>query len=98
MCLQIIAAMHAYPTRPRTAWVREWPAMVMLAVSQIFWARGVEEALTQGTVQVSARLLDNSWHASDIFAQGLINTPVPVRSVSQDWKQTCRFMCICRSS
>lgn len=50
--VQIIAAMHAYPSRPRTAWVREWPAMVVLAVSQIFWARGVEEALTQGTVQV----------------------------------------------
>jgi hypothetical protein len=52
--VQIIAAMHAYPSRPRTAWVQEWPAMVVLAVSQIFWARGVEEALTQGTVQVGA--------------------------------------------
>lgn len=52
LLLQIIAAMHAYPSRPRTSWVREWPAMVVLAVNQIFWARGVEEALTQGTVQV----------------------------------------------
>lgn len=53
---QIIAAMHAYPTRPRTAWVREWPAMVVLAVSQIFWARGVEEAVMQGNTQVSGWL------------------------------------------
>lgn len=63
--LQIIAAMHAYPTRPRTAWVREWPAMVVLAVSQIFWASRVEEALTQGTVQVS------STHTRSVLLQEL---------------------------
>jgi hypothetical protein len=49
---QILAAMHAYTGRPHTSWVCEWPAMVVLAVSQVFWARGVEEAVTQGTVQV----------------------------------------------
>jgi hypothetical protein len=54
VCLfgQVVAAMHAYVTRPRTSWVREWPAMVVLAVSQIFWARGVEEAVAAGSVQV----------------------------------------------
>jgi hypothetical protein len=31
--------------------------MVVLAVSQIFWARGVEEALTQGTTQVRSSLV-----------------------------------------
>lgn len=56
IALQIIAAMHAYHTRPRSAWVLEWPAMVVLAVSQIFWARGVEEALQQGSVQVCGSL------------------------------------------
>lgn len=60
LLLQIIAAMHAYPSRPRTAWVREWPAMVVLAVSQIFWARGVEEALTQGTTQVRNSMVERS--------------------------------------
>lgn len=44
--------MHAYATRPRTAWVRDWPAMVVLAVSQIYWARGVEGAVAAGKVQV----------------------------------------------
>ncbi|WIA11828.1 hypothetical protein OEZ85_011917 [Tetradesmus obliquus] len=48
---QVVAAMHAYVTRPRTSWVREWPAMVVLAVSQIFWARGVEEAVAAGSLQ-----------------------------------------------
>lgn len=54
--LQIVAAMHAYVQRPRPSWVREWPAMVVLAVSQIFWARGVEEAVVAGNVQVSTQL------------------------------------------
>jgi dynein heavy chain, axonemal len=49
---QVIAAMHAYSARPRTSWVREWPAMVVLAVSQIFWVHGIEEALTVGDLQV----------------------------------------------
>jgi hypothetical protein len=31
--------------------------MVVLAVSQIFWARGVEEALMQGTLQVCCSML-----------------------------------------
>lgn len=52
--LQIVAAMHAYVQRPRPAWVREWPAMVVLAVSQIFWARGVEEAVTADNLQASS--------------------------------------------
>jgi dynein heavy chain len=53
--LQVVAAMHAYVSRPRTSWVREWPAMVVLAVSQIFWARGVEESVAAGNVQVGRR-------------------------------------------
>ncbi|KAF8071068.1 Dnah1 [Scenedesmus sp. PABB004] len=48
---EIVAAMHAHATRPRAAWVREWPAMVVLAVSQIFWAHGVEEAVAASSVQ-----------------------------------------------
>lgn len=54
LILQIIAAMHAYVQRPRPSWVREWPAMVVLAVSQIFWARAVEEAVVAGDIQVIA--------------------------------------------
>lgn len=36
--------------RPRSTWVREWPAMVVLAVSQIFWSQGVEAAICEGTL------------------------------------------------
>jgi dynein heavy chain len=53
---QVIAAMHAHASRPRTSWVREWPAMVVLAVSQIFWARVVEDAITSGTTEVGGRV------------------------------------------
>lgn len=55
---QVVAAMHAYVTQPRTSWVREWPAMVVLAVSQIFWARGVEEAVAAGSLQVGRHCRD----------------------------------------
>ncbi|KAG2485619.1 hypothetical protein HYH03_015682 [Edaphochlamys debaryana] len=60
---QVILAMEAYVTTERKQWVREWPAMVVLAVSAIFWSRLVEDAIEGGTVpqcleQCSADLLD----------------------------------------
>ena len=36
----------AYPTKPRTSWVLDWPGMIVLAVDQIFWTRETEEALS----------------------------------------------------
>lgn len=45
-----MAAMAAYGTKPRPQWVTEWPAMVVLAVAQLFWSAGVEEAVAGGGV------------------------------------------------
>ena len=39
---------YAYPKKPRTSWVLDWPGMVILAVDQIFWTRETEEALIAG--------------------------------------------------
>ena len=36
---QIMASMADYAVRPRPQWVRNWPAMVVLAVSAIFWSQ-----------------------------------------------------------
>ena len=41
---QLVAALAAYPTTPRTKWVLQWPAMIVLAISAIFWSSGVENA------------------------------------------------------
>lgn len=45
---QVVLAMAAYANTPRKQWVREWPAMVVLAVSAIYWSREVEEAIEGG--------------------------------------------------
>ena len=37
-----------YVTRPRHEWVLQWPGMVVLVVTAIFWTRGVEKALKVG--------------------------------------------------
>ncbi|KXZ54227.1 hypothetical protein GPECTOR_5g319 [Gonium pectorale] len=60
---QVILGMEAYAATARKQWVREWPAMVVLAVSAIFWSQQVEEAITGGTVpdylqRCSSDLLD----------------------------------------
>lgn len=41
---QLVTALAAYATTPRTEWVLQWPAMIVLAVSAIFWSSGVEDA------------------------------------------------------
>ena len=41
---QLVAALAAYATTPRTEWVLQWPAMIVLAVSAVFWSSGVEDA------------------------------------------------------
>lgn len=60
---QVVLAVAAYATTPRKQWVRDWPAMVVLAVSAIYWSREVEEAISEGSVpayldKCSADLLD----------------------------------------
>jgi hypothetical protein len=47
---QIMAAMAAYGSKPRAQWVCDWPAMVVLAATQIFWSAGVEAAVAEGAV------------------------------------------------
>ena len=39
------SALQAYPAAKREDWLLAWPGQVVLAVSQIFWTRAVEEAL-----------------------------------------------------
>ncbi len=38
--------MQAYARQPRPEWVREWPAMVVLAVSAIYWSVETGDAIT----------------------------------------------------
>jgi dynein heavy chain len=42
--------MAAYGSKPRTQWVCDWPAMVVLAVTQVFWSAGVEGAVAESSV------------------------------------------------
>eukprot|EP00958_Prasinococcus_capsulatus_P020419 scaffold2645_cov378-Prasinococcus_capsulatus_cf.AAC.24 len=44
-------ALAAYTEEGRIAWVGNWPAMIVLAVSSIFWTEGVESALKTKRVQ-----------------------------------------------
>lgn len=47
---QVESSMKAYATVERKQWVRDWPAMVVLAVSAIYWSAECEEAITKNTV------------------------------------------------
>lgn len=47
---QIQLSLAEYVQRPRTEWVRSWPAMVVLAVSAIYWAKEVEAAISEGDI------------------------------------------------
>jgi len=49
------AAIAAYPTQPREAWVLAWPGQVVLAASQMYWTRELEAAVAaRGTAGVAA--------------------------------------------
>jgi hypothetical protein len=48
--LQIMEATAAYDLQPGTQWVCNWPAMVVLAVVQMFWSTGVEAAVAASSV------------------------------------------------
>ena len=49
-CLKKICqdSVTAYANEKRTNWVLNWPGQIILAVSQIYWTQGVEDALGQG--------------------------------------------------
>ncbi|GFH08633.1 uncharacterized protein HaLaN_03622, partial [Haematococcus lacustris] len=41
---------QAYASKRRPDWVRDWAAMVVLAVSAIYWSKEAEDAIAAGTV------------------------------------------------
>ncbi|GAX80571.1 hypothetical protein CEUSTIGMA_g8008.t1 [Chlamydomonas eustigma] len=43
-------SIQAYANTARTQWVREWPAMVVLAVSAIFWSKECEDSIKASKV------------------------------------------------
>ncbi|KAK8888171.1 hypothetical protein M9Y10_039235 [Tritrichomonas musculus] len=52
-----------YPSKPRTEWVFEWPAQVLIAVFQVMWTAETEQAIKNGTLEnyhatVHQQLLD----------------------------------------
>lgn len=54
---QSLAALKDYAATPRTQWVLRWPAMVVLAISGVYWARGVEDGVAAGDM---AAVLDQN--------------------------------------
>lgn len=45
----VAAGVAAYATAPRHEWVLQWPGMVVLVVTALFWTEGVTAALRDGT-------------------------------------------------
>ncbi|MEW5308986.1 MAG: hypothetical protein WDW38_000903 [Sanguina aurantia] len=45
---QVTDSLAAYAAGGRKAWVTQWPAMVVLAASAIFWSKEVEQAISGG--------------------------------------------------
>ena len=54
MCASVRQQCHdslvAYEQVPRTQWVRDWPAMVVIAVNSIFWSQNSETAIDGGAI------------------------------------------------
>ena len=46
-----------YQTAPRTDWVKNWPSMVILTVSQIMWTTGVDLAIKNGNLREYEEIL-----------------------------------------
>ncbi|KAG5499789.1 hypothetical protein GH5_03924 [Leishmania sp. Ghana 2012 LV757] len=56
---QVRHAVEAYLSMRRSEWVLQWPAQAVIAVAQIYWTQGCEEALTtKGDVECYAKVLD----------------------------------------
>jgi dynein heavy chain, axonemal len=56
---QVKGAVDAYLSTRRSEWVLQWPAQAVIAVAQIYWTQGCEEALTtKGKVDDFANVLD----------------------------------------
>ena len=48
---------EAYSQTPRIDWIVQWPGMVVLVVTAIFWTKGVTQAITDGKVAEYAKHL-----------------------------------------
>eukprot|EP00798_Chlamydomonas_sp_ICE-L_P022533 gene22533-29660_t len=48
---QVVESLANYVQVPRNEWVKNWPAMVVLAVSGIFWSTECEQAIIGGKVE-----------------------------------------------
>ena len=48
-----------YGNTKRTEWVLQWPGQVILAVNQIDWTQGVENAISNASLQEYETLLNN---------------------------------------
>ncbi|OXU28216.1 hypothetical protein TSAR_011727, partial [Trichomalopsis sarcophagae] len=42
---KVSRAIFAYPQKPRTSWVLEWPGQTVLCVGQLYWTRQIERAM-----------------------------------------------------
>ena len=47
---QTFQGLEAYAVEPRNQWVQEWPGMVVISVSTVYWTKEVEQAITTGTM------------------------------------------------
>ena len=61
-------SIKAYASTDRTQWVREWPAMVVLAVSAIYWSQECEDSIKG----------ENGWGRGE-GGDGWIKASEPVR-------------------
>jgi dynein heavy chain len=60
--------MATYPEEPRTEWVLQQPAQLVIAVSQVYWCAAVEEQLRGHTPQHGL----SSFHQVRIFMTSLL--------------------------
>lgn len=63
---QCLQALQSYVTTARASWVLQWPAMVILAVSAVYWSQGVEEGVARQGMQ--AVLDQNTQDLMDLTA------------------------------
>jgi dynein heavy chain len=48
---QTFRGLEAYAHEPRDKWVQDWPGMVVIAVSTVYWTKEVEDAIEHGTLK-----------------------------------------------
>ena len=60
-------AYEAFTKTPREKWVLEWPGQVVIAVSQIFWTLGLEQAISKGKHAVEEFLTKSNEELNEII-------------------------------